>query len=120
MEYSDRDLLVATQIAYYDINTDDQGRTLREIFNEDSTIYDKLIDNQTEAKSELEKIRAQQAIDLYHEIVSSDSKYGDWIIKDIKNNNEETGFYGCLIETSDKSAIVGFRGSESSSDTQIK
>ena len=63
MEYSDRDLLVATQIAYYDINTDDQGRTLREIFNEDSTIYDKLIDNQTEAKSELEKIRAQQAID---------------------------------------------------------
>ena len=74
MEYSDRDLLVATQIAYYDINTDDQGRTLREIFNEDSTIYDKLIDNQTEAKSELEKIRAQQAIDLYHEIVSSDSK----------------------------------------------
>ncbi len=54
MEYSDRDLLVATQIAYYDINTDDQGRTLREIFNEDSTIYDKLIDNQTEAKSELE------------------------------------------------------------------
>ena len=79
MEYSDRDLLVATQIAYYDINTDDQGRTLREIFNEDSTIYDKLIDNQTEAKSELEKIRAQQAIDLYHEIVSSDSKYGDWI-----------------------------------------
>ena len=51
MEYSDRDLLVATQIAYYDINTDDQGRTLREIFNEDSTIYDKLIDNQTEAKS---------------------------------------------------------------------
>ena len=25
MEYSDRDLLVATQIAYYDINTDDQG-----------------------------------------------------------------------------------------------
>ena len=52
MEYSDRDLLVATQIAYYDINTDDQGRTLREIFNEDSTIYDKLIDNQTEAKRE--------------------------------------------------------------------
>ena len=93
MEYSDRDLLVATQIAYYDINTDDQGRTLREIFNEDSTIYDKLIDNQTEAKSELEKIRAQQAIDLYHEIVSSDSKYGDWIIKDIKNNNEETDFF---------------------------
>ena len=59
MEYSDRDLLVATQIAYYDINTDDQGRTLREIFNEDSTIYDKLIDNQTEAKSELEKISKQ-------------------------------------------------------------
>ena len=120
MEYSDRDLLVATQIAYYDIKQADTNKTLRQICKDDPDIYNHLLENQEEAESNLEKIRAQRAIDLYHEIVSSDSKYGDWIIKNVKNNNEETGFYGCLIETSDKSAIVGFRGSESSSDTQIK
>ena len=30
MDYSDRDLLVATQIAYYDIEKTNQGRTSRE------------------------------------------------------------------------------------------
>ena len=120
MEYSDRDLLVATQIAYYDIDREVHDKTLRQICEENPDIYNHLLKNQEEAESNLEKIRAQEAIDLYHEINSPDSKYGNWIIRNVNDQNEETGFYGCLIETSDKSAIVGFRGSESSSDTQIK
>lgn len=36
----------------------------------------------------------------------------DWKIVDIHNRNEENGFYGCVIETDDKKAIVGIRGSE--------
>lgn len=113
MSYSDRDLLVATQIAYYDIAPKYEGFSLREILNNDRSIFKKLNDNLKNATSELEKERAKKALDLYNEIISPKSKYGDWVIKDVNNDNSNSGFYGCLIETDDNSAVIGFRGSES-------
>lgn len=113
MAYSDRDLLIATQIAYYDIDPKYEGCSLRDILSKDKSIFNKLNDNLKNANSKLEIERAQKALSLYKEITSPSSKYGDWIIKDVNNDNNNSGFYGCLIETDDNSAIVGFRGSES-------
>lgn len=39
-----------------------------------------------------------------------------WKIVDIHDTTIQNGFYGCVIETSDKNAIVGIRGSEGFED----
>ncbi len=41
---------------------------------------------------------------------------GDWKIMDIRDTNNENGFFGCVIDTGDGNAIVAFRGSESMMD----
>lgn len=120
MSYSDRDLLVATQIAYYNISKKDEGKNLREIFDSNPHILKKLQKDLVNAKSDLERSRAQSKLDLYEEIKSEKSKYGNWIIRDVNNDNNNSGFVGCLIETDDNSAIVGFRGSESMSGSQFR
>lgn len=125
MNYSDRDLIVATQIAYYDFSPDiikanGGNASLRDLLMQDNSVYNKLDNNlkslQKNGGSQLEISRAQSAIDLYKEIKSNDSPYGNWVIKDIRDDNKKTGFYGCLIETGENSAVVGFRGSEDMKD----
>lgn len=119
--YSDRDLIVATQIAYYNfspeiLKNDYSNITLRELLLTDSYVIDKLYEKLDKAKEKghsLKIERAENAINLYNEIVSIGSKYGKWIMKDIGDDNVNSGFYSCLIETSMDSAIIAFRGSES-------
>jgi hypothetical protein len=41
-----------------------------------------------------------------------DEKVQNWKIIVEYDTNDQNGFYGCLIQTSDNEAIVGFRGSE--------
>ena len=123
MAYSDQDLLVASQIAYYDFNQDilndnNYSLSLKEIFSKDSSVIDAINKNFQSAGSDLEKSRAQSALDLYQDIVSGDSKYSNWVIKKVDDDNSNSGFYGCLIETSPDSAIVGFRGSENMADPE--
>lgn len=118
MTYSDKDLITATQIAYYDFDPDivkanGNKATIRELFEQDPSVLKKLESILQNAGSTLEISRAQSAVDLYDEIKSGDSSYGNWVIKDVNDDNNNTGFYGCLIETGENTAIVGFRGSES-------
>lgn len=128
MPYSDKDLLVATQIAYYHFDQDiikanGYNATLKELFEQDPKVINTLRDNLASAEangSSLEVSRAESAIELYNEIASGNSKYSNWVIRDIRDTNESTGFYGCLIETGPDSAIVGFRGSESYDSTQVR
>lgn len=125
MGFSDRDMLVATQIAYYDFDIDilesnHYNATLRELFEQDPGIYEKLQANLNKKdNSPTEQYRAQEAMELYHEIMEEDSPYGDWVIKAVKDDNTGSGFYGCLIETSPEEAIIGFRGSESIDGNQV-
>lgn len=117
MGYTDRDLMVATQIAYYDfdldlLETSNYNKTIRELLIQDNTVIRKIQADLQSADSDSDKDLAQGALELYNEIVSENSEYGDWIIRAVKDDNVKSGFYGCLIETSNDSAIVGFRGSE--------
>lgn len=126
MASSDRDLTVATQIAYMDFKvpkTQINKYTLRELMQMDRQNPEGLYNQQ---QAEIDRCKAsgdtaglkmaQDKMNIYNEILSNDSKYGDWRIVDIEDQNSENGFYGCLIETGDKEAIVGFRGSENMKD----
>lgn len=37
---------------------------------------------------------------------------GQWIVKDAVDDNSQSGFYGCVIDTRDGDAVFAFRGSE--------
>ncbi len=127
MSYSDRDLQVATQIAYYDLNKDlkkyqnkySNVPTLRELLAIDASnkqsIQESIKDNLKKAQAKNNTIDIQRFTkqeELYNEIVYGNSPYGNWKIVDIRDTNSENGFYACTIETNSNSAIVGFRGSE--------
>lgn len=43
-----------------------------------------------------------------------------WVVVDAGDRNRESGFYGCLIDTRDGDAIVGFRGSECYDEQWVK
>ena len=121
--YTDRQLMVATQIAYYDFNQEQLDKhggaaTVRELLSE-SQVYQKLESGWYSAESDLEKRIAQRNLELYEEISKADSVYGGWKVVAIKNENEEHGFYGVLLETDPEHAIAAFRGSESTDENQI-
>lgn len=124
--YSDRDLMVATQIAYYDITEDQLEKcggsgTVRELLNAGTTHRElqSKVNHAEEEGVELKKRMAEKDLALYEEIVSIGSKYGDWRVVDVRNTNQETGFYSVLLETDPEHAIIGFRGSESSDYNQV-
>lgn len=122
MEYSAKDMMVASRIAYYDIDQDllaayDYQLSLREVLRMSPHIQEELEQTLADADSDMQRARAEEALNIYKEILEPDSKYGDWIIRKVRDTNAETGFYGCLIETGEDQAIVGFRGSEDASDS---
>lgn len=121
--YTDRDLIVATQIAYYDFGKErlaaHGGRaTVRELLRE-RDLYRELESRLNKAEGELERLMARRNLDLYNEVVADGSPYGDWYVVDVNDTNEENGFYGMLLETDADQAIVAFRGSESYDANQI-
>ncbi len=121
--YTDRDLMVVTQIAYYDFAAEQLeahggSAAVRQLLNESNT-YQKLQNNVNKAETELEKLMAQRGLELYEDIVAEGSRYGDWKVVDVKDENEATGFYGVLLEIDPEHAAVGFRGSESTDMNQV-
>ncbi|TDL71154.1 DUF2974 domain-containing protein [Rhodococcus qingshengii] len=122
MPHSDQDLFVASQLAYYEISDRDislltkQGiePTLANILKEKPEIETTLKYNLADAKKgSIEETRALEELNLYRSFLSPNSEYSNWKVVDVNDNNNETGFYGLLIETSPNNAVVGFRGSES-------
>ncbi len=104
MGYTDKELRDATQIAYMDLNYG----------------YNYLVD----IKNEKPPFSIRQIIDSTKEVkikknLEDKIKEGDisidldsWKITQIHDANDDNGFYGCIIETSNNEAIVAFRGSE--------
>lgn len=123
MTYSDKDLMVASQLSYFDftpylIKTSagkDHKLTVKEAFEADNSFQSKLdhaLETAKDGGSQVAIQKAEQDLTLYNEIKSGKSEYSSWVIKDVKDDNAHSGFYGLVIETEKNSAIVGFRGSE--------
>ncbi len=138
MPYTEKELLYATQIAYYDFDpemiselTDSNGGhapTLQDILEcdynvkESDSIYKRLENTlkteQGKDPNSLETQRATVALQRYNEMRQGTICAG-WSIVDVRDENNTTGMVGCLIETGKDEAIIGFRGSESNDASTV-
>lgn len=123
MALSDKDMKMVSQIAYIDFGVDKNqisNYNLRELLY-NSGEYESACAylNDVKKSGNAADIKmAQDTVDLYNEIMDPNSKYGNWVIRDFDDRNADNGFYGCLIETGDGEAAIGFRGSEDMSDPE--
>lgn len=104
---SDIRMMIATQVAYLD---GDEGLTVGELVEYTITNYGNKENLGKRQQAQLDTAR------YIRDIISNNPDMQDcnsWIIKAAVDTNDQTGFYGCLIDTRDGEAIVGFRGSES-------
>ena len=93
--HDDKEMIIASQIAYLDFDN--------EAVSTGKYTIGELLDTVTD---EEKKKNFQDLIRDYPEVNS-------WKIRDIRNNQQSSGMYACLIETEDNEAIIAFRGSES-------
>lgn len=135
MGYTDKDLMVSTQIAYYDVPEEDYkkancsiGQRIKQDRETRAGTYQYVVDKMNEAEREkgkdsLEYKRFHETKKMYDSIADGTGEYGEygnWKIVNVKDDNKNSGFYGCVIDTGNGEAIVGYRGSESTDAYQIK
>lgn len=124
---TDKDALVASQIAYMNIEEKDirdakkeyGSATLENIFKVSNDNIEKQYinrvygnkDPKTTKLSEYEQMRFEEAKAFIEEI--KNSEYAQWEIVEVKDDNANSGFYGCMIDCGEGQSIFGFRGSES-------
>lgn len=117
-EYTDKDMQVVAQLAYIDFDEEMFGMTIGEILNNNSyytKIYNQYIvdrygENPEEGSND--EILTQRC-SKFLDSVKNDPVYSNWKVADVCDTNTTNGFYSLLIETDANSAVVGFRGSES-------
>lgn len=104
MSYTDSQMIVASQIAYWDFDIDildDRPYTINELIeleldSSDATHVEKALEIQ-------ELIQKREETEVC----------GEWVIQDICNDQHGSGMYACMIDTRDDEALIAFRGSES-------
>lgn len=109
---SDVKMMIASQVAYLD---GDEGMTVGELVDRIISNYEGHDPLTKQQESQLNTARTiQEQLDQYdiHECER-------WVIKAVDDQNKEYGFYGCLIDTRDGEAILGFRGSENFDSGQV-
>lgn len=116
--YSDAQMLLATQIAYLNIG---EGQTVGDYIQQMQSQYG--INENGSFKGVDENApdyikRQFEALERFQEVAENNNLSGweNWKVVDACDDNTRSGMYGCLIDTGDGSAIIGFRGSESMED----
>lgn len=126
MAYTDKKLQIATQISFmyidesnikeyqnkYGINKFPTMHWLLTKSKKSKHIYGKYLKQFSTKAKGVGKIRRDSASKLIRKIKCGKSLCSNWRIVSVKDDNEKNGMYACLIETSEKEAIVSFRGSE--------
>ncbi len=109
--YNTPQMLLATQVAYLDIP---EGMSVGKYVEYLMTLKD--------SKNLKGKLKKQcEVLNDFMSIVEK-SNYQDWKSWKVVNRcdkNNQSGMYGCLIDTGYGDAIIGFRGSESVSGSQV-
>lgn len=109
---SDVRMMLATQVAYLD---GAKGMSVGDLINRIISNYDGWPNLSEQQQSQLDTaLYIQEQIEKYDM-----QDCNRWIIKEVANDNAQSGFYGCLIDTRDGEAVLGFRGSESFDDAQV-
>lgn len=104
MSYTASQMRVATEIAYMDFDSDavTTGASLETILK-----------MQMEGGNEKESQRAQELLEFIRETPGCEECL-QWTIRDVGDDQRNSGMYGCMIDTQDGDAIIAFRGSEAS------
>ena len=101
MRYTDAELKDSSQIAYMDFSTE----------------FEILADRGEKPPFTIERLCDVKGISVSEAFPGADTaKISKWSIVDYYDNNDKTGFYGCLIETEPGRAVIAFRGSEGMDD----
>lgn len=121
MSYSDVEMVIATQVAYLNINGQNHalgqnvGEAVNNILNKYGT-YDSSTGGYT-LKEGIQGADAAQFDTAQRILTLSEqnnvTSWQNWTVVDSCDHNSESGFYGCLIDTGNGDAIIGCRGSES-------
>lgn len=102
MSYSDIQMVIASQIAYMDFNSAvvDSGQyTVKE-----------LLEMELESASGEKRDRVNRILKLMEQ--DEGKICADWVIRDIRNDQKDSGMYACMLETGERRGLVAFRGSE--------
>ncbi|HIT90998.1 MAG TPA: DUF2974 domain-containing protein [Candidatus Merdenecus merdavium] len=124
----DVDLLIATQLSYYDFPSFSQlsklkRLTISQLLKEDGTQLSKLQkrwNKSQKSQSFLERFRGESALSLCEYLAHYMIWQGGWYLIDIRDDNQNSGLYACCIEVDPTTCIIAFRGSESTDEEQIK
>lgn len=104
MSCSDDQMIIASQIAYYDfdINAVNAGiYTVRE-----------LLEMEIESGNASDMEKAQRILNLINENSRTEA-CGNWVIRSVRNDQHGSGMYACLLDMGNEQAMIAFRGSES-------
>lgn len=104
-QYTDAEMLLAAQVAYMDIPP---GMNVAQAIEATINQYQGNCFPGTKEWWQLQWAEGAQRIINDNNLTS----YQNWTIKDVCDNENDSGFYGCVINTGDGNAIVGCRGSE--------
>lgn len=100
--YTDKELELATQIAYADLGD----------------VYESLSEQTGRTKFTLKELKDTAKkdypdLDLGNLKGLSEEQLNTWSISAVHDRNKENGFYACVVDTGDGNAILAYRGSES-------
>lgn len=116
--YNDSAMMIASQLAYLEFRDGETnvGETVDGILQ----MYGTYKDGKWELKPEYEKITSIKdefttatTILQITESSGGSQEWRNWNVVDVCNDQNDTGYYGLLIDTGDGNAIIGSRGSES-------
>lgn len=121
--YSDKEIQLATLIAYMDIISDDikDYTDMQDIMNSTRgrEIEKRFMDQYKDDTDAITSDRRAAAQQMFEDIRNGVSPCSSWKVVDVRDNNSTTGMYACMIETSEGNAIVAFRGSENTDANQF-
>ena len=108
-QYTDAEMLLAAQVAYMDIPP---GMNVADAIEATINQYQGNCEFWSKEWWQLQWAEGAQRIINDNNLTS----YQNWTIADVCDNENASGFYGCLIDMGDGNAIVGCRGSEQYTD----
>lgn len=127
MSYTDAEMLMATQVAYLNVNGN--GRDMHENVGD---LVDAVLKEYGDYNASTGTYTIKEGVDgIYKQqfetaqnIVNLSEQnntvsWRHWTIVDACDREDTSGYYSCLIDTGDGDAIIGTRGSESYNSDQV-
>lgn len=126
-QYNDAEMMLATQIAYLDISGEDVsiGDVVDNILEYGHCVNGEwLLYEQYQNSPQCKYLKKQLEVagnikELTERYDSLGDDWRNWKVMDRCDDQDDTGYYACLIDTGNNHAIIGCRGSESYNSEQV-